>query len=169
MSTVSTQTQTAGVQTAPTPDDERLHRLAVEAGKYLSLNVGEPLPTEDIVAQGEANGYDSSEVREWLENEGYGSAESIPVPPQGDVLGELWRPSEPSLSAPESNPEPVGAEGDGTLQRFRDWCKERAESDKTHSYTRRKANRRNAKGKDVGRSFVREYEEFSTILITYCR
>lgn len=169
MSTVSTQTQTAGVQTAQTPDDERLHRLAVEAGKYLGLTVGEPLPTAEIIAQGEANGYTEREVRALLESEGYASAESIPVPPQGDVLGELWRPSEASLSVPESESEPVGAEGDGTLQRFREWCEERAESDKTHSYTRRKANRRNAKGKDVGRSFVREYEGFSTILITYCR
>lgn len=168
MSTAKIQSnqQTAGVQT---PDNERLHRLAVEAAKYCGLNIGEPLPTEEIIAQGEANGYTEREVRTLLAREGYASAESIPVPPQGDVLGELWRSSEPSLSVPESESEPVGAEGDGTLQRFREWNEERAQNDKTHSYTRRKANRRNARGKDVGRCFVREYKEFTTVLITYCR
>ncbi len=108
-------------------------------------------------------------VSSLLESEGYASAESIPVPPQADAFGELWRLPAESESASESMCGPVGAEGDGTLSRFKEWCEERAENDKVHSYTRRKANRRYARGKDVDRSFVREYERFSTILITYCR
>ena len=118
-----------------TPDSETLHRLAVESGKYLDLSTGDPLPIEEILAQG----------------------------------GELWKVPEPSEGASEPASEPVGGEGDGTLQRFREWCEERAESDKTHSYTRQKADRRYGKAKDVDRHFVRNCNEFSTILITYCR
>jgi len=66
----------------------------------------------------------------------------------------------------ESN---VGEVEDGTIQRFREWLEERANNDKTHSYTRRRANKRFAKAKDVDRNFVREYDSFSTILITYTK
>jgi len=126
-------------------------------------------PTEEVVAQAEANGYVEREVRAILAEEGYASTESIPVPPQGDAFGELWRLPQERESAPEPTSEPVRANGGGTLRRFKEWCEERAESDKTHSYTRRKANRRYARGKDVDRHFVREYYKFSTVLITYCR
>lgn len=85
------------------------------------------------------------------------------------AAGELVRISEEGKSAPETTSEPVSAKGDGTLCRFREWCEERAKSNKAHSYTRQKANRRYARGKDVDRRFVREYENFSTVLITYCR
>jgi len=155
--------------TVVAPSDKRLHRLTREAGTYLGKETGEPLPIEEVYVQGEANGYKRKKITALLDREGYSSAKSLPVPPQGDAFGELWRPSEKPESAPEPTSEPVGAKGGGTLQRFREWCEERAESDKTHSYTRRKANRRYARGKDVDRSFVRDCEEFSTVLITYCR
>jgi hypothetical protein len=132
------------------------------------LNTQNATATEEIIAQGKANGYTERKVRALLAREGYASAESVPVPPQSDAFGELWRVSAEPESAPEPTSEPVGGEGDGTLRRFREWCEERAESDKTHSYTRRKANRRYARGKDVDRSFVRDCEEFTTVLITYC-
>lgn len=141
----------------------------MEAGKYLGLSVGDPLAIEELYLQAEANGYERAEIANLLESEGYGHAQSIPVPPQGEALGELWRVSDGPESPPEPSCEPVGAKGCGTLQRFREWCEERAEADKTHSYTRRKANRRYARGKDVDRWFIREYEYFSTVLITYCR
>lgn len=154
---------------AQTPSSEQLHRLAVAAGSYLGLSVGEPLPVEEIIAQGEANGYSESEVHAFLKREGYETVEALPVPPQGNAFGKLWRVSQGSDNVPECGSETVGTEGDGTLWRFREWCEERAESDKTHSYTRRKANRRYARGKDVDRHFVKQYDEFSTVLITYCR
>jgi len=107
LSTVSTQTQTAGVQT---PNDERLHRLAVEAGKYHDLNIGESLPCEEVITQGEANGYDRGDVRRWVEGEGYTSDDSLPVPPQGDVLGELWRvedsPLDNTVDGTKKSPSP---------------------------------------------------------------
>jgi hypothetical protein len=154
---------------AESPDSRRLHRLAREAGTYLGLEAGEPLPKEEVYQQAKAHDYDKEDVDPLLEQEGYGSQDFLPVPRQGDAFGELWRPSQESESGPESRCEPLGAEGDGTLRKFKEWCEERAESDKVHSYTRQKANRRYARGKDVDRSFVREYEDFSTILITYCR
>lgn len=86
--------QTAGEQT---PNSEKLHRLAVEAGKYLGLSVGEPLPVEELYLQAEANGYDREETTTLLEREGYGSAESLPVPPQGDAFGKLWRVEDSAL------------------------------------------------------------------------
>jgi hypothetical protein len=75
----------------------------------------------------------------------------------------MWRVDETDV---KSN---VGASEDGTIQRFREWLEERANNDKTHSYTRRRANKRFAKGKDVDRNFIREYDSFSTILITYTK
>jgi hypothetical protein len=72
-----------------------------------------------------------------------------------------------SPSGVESNED--GEVEDGTTQRFREWLEERANNDKTHSYTRRRANRRFAQAKDVDRNFVKEYDSFSTILITYAQ
>lgn len=175
------QASARGSAPVPVSDDERLHRLTRAAGSYLGLDVGDPLPVAEVVAQGEANGYDESEVRAMLDGAGYGSAESIPVPPQADAFGELWRVSGPTCAPAENTPastcgpscaatgESVGGEGGGTLDRFRAWLAERAASDKTHTYTRQAANRRFAKGKDVDRNFVRETDAFSTILITYAR
>ena len=76
-----------------TPNSETLHRLAVEAGKYLGLNTGEALPIAELYQQAEANGYDRHETTRLLEAEGFPTdgSESIPLPPQGDVLGELWK------------------------------------------------------------------------------
>lgn len=77
---------------------------------------------------------------------------------------------------PDSRPvgahiESVGSEGEtvGTdsLARFRGWCKERAQNDKRHRFTRKEANRKFARDKDVGRWFVEECERFTTVLITY--
>jgi len=168
LSTIRTQPNS---QTVQTPDSKKLHRLARAAGSYLGLSVGDPLPIEEIIEQAKANGYGEArkQVHDLLEKEGYATADSIPVPPQGDAFGELWRPSAASESDPEPTSEPVRAKGNGTLQHFRDWCEERASNDKTHSYTRQQANRKYARAKDVDRNFVREYDEFSTALITYCR
>lgn len=37
----------------------------------------------------------------------------------------------------------------------------------SHSYSRKRENRRFAKAKDVDRHFIKEYDAFSTVLITY--
>jgi len=103
---------TAGVQI---PNDERLHRIAVEAAKYNGLNTGDPLPIEEIIEQGKANGYKRHEVSDWLESEGYTSADKMPVPPQKDVLGELWALEDSvhdntvlgAKSSPSPNSEPL--------------------------------------------------------------
>lgn len=52
---------------------------------------------------------------------------------------------------------------------FRQWCeRKQQQEDFGHSYTLKKARKRYARAKDVGRHFVQEYDEFSTVFITYC-
>ncbi len=144
------------------PSSEKLQRLAVEAGKYLGLDSGDSLPVDEIFAQGEANGYAESEVRGMLEAEGFERAQKVEIPPQGELFGELWKPSGgvPSPDNPESTPTPK-------VSAFREWCEERAAKEKSHTYTHKTARRRYAKAKDVDRYFIKEYDTFSTVLITY--
>jgi hypothetical protein len=156
---VSVQQQSPQQQVS-SPSSERLHRLVVAAAGYRGIETGDPLPIDEIVEQGKANGYTEDEIRALIQRE-YGSTQTIAVPPQEDIFGEMWRVDETGI---ESN---MGASEDGTIQRFREWLEERANNDKTHSYTRRKANKRFAKSKDVDRNFIRKYDSFSTILITY--
>jgi hypothetical protein len=52
---------------------------------------------------------------------------------------------------------------------FQEWLKQKQQQeDFGHSYTHKKARKRYARAKDVGRYFVQEYDEFSTVFITYC-
>lgn len=103
-----------------------------------------------------------------LRAEGIAGAQTVPVPRQGNLLGELWATDSKQSEATESKSED-GEGGDGTLQRFRDWLQGREESDQSHAYTRKRANRWFAKAKDIDRSYIHDFEEFSTVLITYCR
>jgi hypothetical protein len=98
-----------------------------------------------------------------LEADGLSSADEIRVPEQGHLFGELWAPPSSGVPTP-STPTDTTSE---TLETFRKWCRERAEKEASHSYTRKRANRRFARAKDVDRHFIEEYETFSTILITY--
>ncbi|GGI95809.1 hypothetical protein GCM10008995_02330 [Halobellus salinus] len=172
MSTVSTQRQTAGVQTAQTPDDERLHRLAVEAGKYLGLNVSEPLQIAELFAQGDANGYDESDIRDWLGAEELDGRSEIPVPPQGDVLGELWRVEDSATVAPTPSDK---------IERFREWCKDKRDMRREeyddgihqhpveHAYTYKSERQKSVRAKDVERYFLDAYPTLTTVLLTYTR
>jgi hypothetical protein len=158
---VSVQQQSPQQQVTP-PNSETLHRLTVSAAGYLGIETGDPLPIDEIVEQGLVNGYTEDEIRNLIEQE-YGSTQtSIPVPKQEDIFGEIFQ-------VDESKVEFNGEVEDGTIAQFREWLQERANNDKTHSYTRRRANKRFAKGKDVDRNFIREYDSFSTILITYTK
>lgn len=57
-----------------------------------------------------------------------------------------------------------------SIEIFREWLQDKAENDATgHSYSRRTANRRYARAKDVDRYFADEYDQFSTVFVTYCR
>jgi hypothetical protein len=149
-------------QQVSSPENETLHRLIVAAAGFAGIETGEALDIEEIVKQGLANGYPESEIRNLIEQE-YGSTQTVPVPAQGEIFGEIFQVDESQV---ESN---VGEVGNGTVAQFREWCEERSNNDKTHSYTRRRANRRFAQAKDVDRNFVREYDRFSTILITYAQ
>lgn len=79
--------QTAGVQT---PSNEQLHRLSVEAGSFLGLDTGDSLPIEEVIAQGEAHGYERREIQRFLDDAGLDEVSEMPVPPRGNVFGQLW-------------------------------------------------------------------------------
>jgi len=56
-----------------------------------------------------------------------------------------------------------------TLTKFRNWLDSKQQKeDFGHSYTHKKARKRYARAKDVGRYFVQQYDEFTTVFITYC-
>lgn len=150
-------------------ESDKLKTLAIEAGKYLALSSSDPLPIEELKTQAEANGYSEGEVRAMLRAEGLHSVESVLVPKQGNLLGKLWAKPASNPEPPEERSENDGEVSDGTLQQFRDWLQEREESEQSHAYTRKNANRWFAKGKDLDRSYSKDFDEFSTILITYCR
>jgi len=99
--------QTAGVQI---PSNEQLHRLSVEAGSFLGLDTGDSLPVEEVIAQGEAHGYEKRTVRRFLDDAGLGDASEIPVPPRGDVFGQLWALEDSAhdntVSSAKSSPSP---------------------------------------------------------------
>lgn len=168
MSVVSTETQKAAVQTT---NSERLHRLAIEAAKFLGLEVGDPLPTASIVKQGVANGYDKGEVRRWLRSEGYSSDDEMRALPQGNILGEQWRTHRAGAPMAAFSLE---------VQAFREWLGERREKRLTeyddgsyqypveHTYSLRKAREKSAKARDVDRHFIEKYTKFTTVLVTYC-
>lgn len=154
------------------PSDERLHRLAVEAAKYLGKEVGEPLPTTEVVAQGDANRYDESDIWDWLEAEGLDGRSEILVPPQGDVLGELWRVEDSATKAPTPSDK---------IKKFRDWCKDKRLSRQEkyddgiyqhpveHAYSYKSELRKSARFKDVERYFLDAYPTLTTVLLTYTR
>ena len=146
-----------------TPSSKRLQRLAVAAGAYLGKDAGDTLPVEEVRLQAEANGYTDDEMRAMLEADGLSSTDEIQVPEQGHLFGELWAPPSSGVPTPST---PISTASE-TLETFREWCVERAEKEASHSYTRKSANRRFARAKDVDRHFIKKYDTFSTVLITY--
>ena len=161
MQSVKTKTQTVKVSNN-SRREKQFYRLTVEAGKYLNKSVGDSIPTEEILKQARANGYEErGRFYAWLHMDKLAGVEEVELPPQRDVLGELWKPPEPTLIDSEESVK------HGSLEQFRYWCSERLSNDKNHSYTRKSANRKYAKAKDIDRHFVKNYDEFSTALITY--
>ncbi len=146
-----------------TPSSKRLQRLVVAAGAYIGKDAGDTLPVEEVRLQAEANGYTDDEIRAMLEADGLSSTDEIRVPEQGHLFGELWAPPSSGVPTP-STPTDTASQ---KLETFREWCRERAEKEASHSYTRKRANCRFARAKDVDRHFIKEYETFSTVLITY--
>lgn len=55
------------------------------------------------------------------------------------------------------------------IERFQQWCEERAESAKSHTYTRQSAERRFAQSKGVDREYQKRYDHFSTVWISVTR
>lgn len=143
-----------------TPSSKRLQRLVVAAGAYLGKDVGDTIPVKEVRLQAEENGYTDNEIRAMLEADGLSSADEIQVPEQGHLFGELWACGVPSPSTPSDTISE-------RLETFRKWCEERAANEKSHTYTFKTAKRRYAKAKDVDRYFIKEYDTFSTVLITY--
>lgn len=172
------------------PDTDEVRRLAVEAGKYVGLDPGDALAIEELRLQAEANGYDDpAEIDRLLADAGLRGRESVTIPEQGELFGDLWSPHS-STSDPEGKSETqnVGSQdGDGShdragvphddappvgldrLSRFRDWCQLKVDNDSTdHAYARRTANRRYARAKDVDREFVERYDTFTTVHVVFC-
>lgn len=152
-----------GTGVTPEPSGTKVRRLAIEAGKYLDRDVGDTVPVDELRKQAEANGYTKEELARLLADAGVDEADAVTVPAQGDLFGSLWTPD-------AGVPDPKAQTTSDTLERFRDWLQDKADDDATgHSYSRRRANRRYARAKDVDRWFTDESDQFSTVFITYCR
>lgn len=151
---------------APEPSGKTVRRLAVEAGKYAGVEAGGSLPLHELRQQAVANGYANDEITQLLADAGVRHADAVTVPEPGDLFGELWR-VESDAGVPTPNTQ---TDAQDAVERFREWLQDKADDDATgHSYSRRTANRRYVRGKDVDRQFTDEYEVFSTVLITFCR
>lgn len=63
-----------------------------------------------MIAQGEAHGYERRTVRRFLDDAGLGDASEIPVPPRGDLFGQLWALEDSAhdntVSSAKSSPSP---------------------------------------------------------------
>lgn len=150
----------------PEPSGETVRRLAVEAGKYLQVDAGQSLPVVEIRRQAEVNGYTNAEIDGLLADAGVDGVDTVSRPHQGELLGDLWKLDESTSG--ESDHEKRGVSD--AVERFRAWLQAKVDDDSIgHSYSRRTANKRYARGKDVDRWFVHEYEVFSTVFVTYCR
>lgn len=157
-----TEAKPASIGTGPM---EAVCRLVAEAGKYLGVAPGEWLPVEELRQQAEANGYRSDEIDRLFADAGVRGVDTVRIPGEGARSNSLWQPVEGTAGVP--SPNPPQPEGDA-LDRFRAWLQEKVDADDTrHSYSRRKADQQFARAKDVDRWFVREYDTFSTVLITY--
>lgn len=83
-----------------TTDDRRIARLTIDAGKYLGLTAGETIDRTEVKAQAEANGYTSNQSRAMLE----GESQTIEIPEQGDLFGDLWPDNSSNESRTLDNP-----------------------------------------------------------------
>jgi hypothetical protein len=160
-------------ETAVAPETTAVKRLTKDAGELLNVEPDGSVPREQVKLQAEANGYDDPEQL-LIDDVGPGS-DPIAVPSEKDLFGPLWAPepaSESESRVPSHQPQvesrSEGEDTTGYLQQFRDWCQQKVESDSTrHAYSRRLANKWYSRAKDVDRYFSREYEQFSTVLITH--
>ena len=160
----------------PTTGEQRLTdqqaRLVIEAAKYQGLSQGARIALREVEAQAKANGYVTyEEGREKLDHEGrklLGDLSSpIEVPPQGDLLGDLWRddPS-PTLDSATEYPHPKATLIDG----FDQWLEGKREDAHPfpleHNWSKRAVRKRFGRAKDVDRCFQREYDSYSTVMVT---
>lgn len=148
-------------ETVATPSSNRVQRLVVAAGSFLGKEAGDTLPVEEVRLQAKANGYKDREITPMFKAEGLENSTEVRIPERGKLFGELWSDSPAGVPSPNA---PTDA-----VEPFRDWLQKKVDKDATnHAYSLRKANRIFARGKDVDRYFVREYNTFSTVLISYC-
>ena len=157
-----TDADTASIEADST---DEVCQLIIEAGKYHGITPGDTLPVEEVRKQAEANGYHSAEIDQLLVDAGLRGAATVRVPREEDLTGTLWQPATSETGVPSPNSHQTEKDA---LDRFRAWLQEKVDADATgHSYSHREAKRRFARSKDVDRWFVREYDTFSTALITY--
>jgi hypothetical protein len=128
------------------------------------LDIGDKLPPQEVVRQGEANGFDKRTVQQWIEE-----SDSLTVPQEGKAFGELWR----THRTPKATFSPE-------VEAFTEWleskqearCKEYDDGSYQypveHSYSLKKAAKRSCEAKDQCRHFIENYEKFTTVIITYC-
>lgn len=149
MNTITANTTTD----APTPTNEQLRRLAIDTAKYHGLAAGDILAVDEIREQAAANGYTEDRARELLD--GIAGATKATVPAQSDEFGELWRVDEQECGTP-------GAVSPQLIEEFQEYCQNRE-----NTFNHATARKRFARAKSVGRYFRRNYDTFTTVLITY--
>jgi len=171
---ISVDTEQSPQQQVSSPENETLHRLIVAAAGYIGIETGEEIPINEIVEQGLANGHTECEILNLIEQE-YDSAQTIPVPPQGTIFGEMWQVEDSATGAPTPSSKSK------IIENFRDWCKEKRQSRKTkyedgtyqhpveHAYSYKAEKEKFARFKDVERHFLNEYSKITTVLLTYTR
>jgi len=157
---------------APEPSGETVRRLSVEAGKYVGVEAGEPLSVDELRRQAEANGYGPDETDRLLADAGVCGTETVTVPAQGDLFGDLWR-VEPDtggweLGGGNLDSSSVPDDMARRLEAFREWCDEKADDGRPqHAYSRWRADKWYARAHDVGRFFAQVHDgHYTTVFIS---
>jgi hypothetical protein len=146
--------------------------MAVETGKYMGVQAGETVPTDELRAQLGANGYTTSETDRLLADAGVDGADSVTVPEQGDLFGELWtvEPDTERWELGDGNLDASSVPDDmaSRLESFREWCDEKADEDRPqHAYSKWRADKWYARAHSVGRFFAQVREQrYTTVLIS---
>jgi hypothetical protein len=154
---------------------EKLNRIIIEAGKYLGKTAGEEIDRGDVISQAEANGYGPRESQAMVP-----SKQKITIPRQNELFGD-WPDNESNgdvIEETETDNSDCGKPGVDTqnvpiLSQFQDYRSNNTyiwngTTSHDHTFNQTTARKKFARAKSVDRHFNREYDTFSTVLITYC-
>jgi hypothetical protein len=141
--------------------DDSLDRLIVEAGKLLDRPAGTTIDRREVRLQAEANGWTKDEARTLTSD----LPPQVEIPEQGNLFGDLWQLQESERGIPSAvTPSVLERFEDYRFNQTHEW---RGNRKCDHNFNQKTARKRIARWKTVARFFERNYDPFTTVLVTY--